>query len=110
MEKLNIRKLKEVTGKEKYRIEVSNRFAALEDLDPGVKTNSAPKTIRENIKISIKESLGYYEFKKYTKHFWWSSSFATEKSRNSTSTRPRLFHWKCFRIHRHSLSDNTWSQ
>jgi hypothetical protein len=43
---------------------VSNRFAALEDLDAEVDSNSAWETIREHIKISAKESLGYYELKK----------------------------------------------
>jgi hypothetical protein len=33
MEMLNLKKLNEVEGKEKYRFEDSNRFAALEDLD-----------------------------------------------------------------------------
>jgi hypothetical protein len=32
MEGFNLKKLNEVEGKEKYRVEVSNRFAALEDL------------------------------------------------------------------------------
>jgi hypothetical protein len=58
-------KLNEVDGKEKYRIEVSNRFAALEDLDAEMEINSAWETIRENIKISARESLGYYELKKH---------------------------------------------
>jgi hypothetical protein len=31
MERFNLKKLNEVEGKEKYRIEVSNGFAALED-------------------------------------------------------------------------------
>jgi hypothetical protein len=33
MESINLKKLNEVEGKEKYRDEVSNRFGALEDLD-----------------------------------------------------------------------------
>jgi hypothetical protein len=33
MEGFNLKKLNEVEGKEKYRVEVSNGFAALEDLD-----------------------------------------------------------------------------
>jgi hypothetical protein len=37
----------------------------LEDLDAEVESNSAWETIRENIKISAKESLGYLELKKY---------------------------------------------
>jgi hypothetical protein len=32
MERFNLKKLNEVEGKEKYRVEVSDRFAALEDL------------------------------------------------------------------------------
>jgi hypothetical protein len=36
----------------------------LEDLNAEVEISSAWKTIRENINISSKESLGYYEFRK----------------------------------------------
>jgi hypothetical protein len=36
----------------------------LENLDTEVDVNRARKTIRENIKISAKESLGYCELKK----------------------------------------------
>jgi hypothetical protein len=42
---------------------VSNRFATLEDLDSVVDINCAWGTIRENIKILTKGSLGYYESK-----------------------------------------------
>jgi hypothetical protein len=51
----NLKKLNEVEGKEKYPVEVSNRF---EDLDAEVEINSVWEMIRENIKISAKESLG----------------------------------------------------
>jgi hypothetical protein len=51
MERFNLKKLNEVEGKEQYRVEVSNRFAALEDLDAEVEINSAWETIKENIKI-----------------------------------------------------------
>jgi hypothetical protein len=37
----------------------------LEDFDAEVEINSAWKTIRENIQISAKESLGYFELKKH---------------------------------------------
>jgi glycine betaine/choline ABC-type transport system substrate-binding protein len=33
MERLNLKKLNEVEGKEQYCVEISNRFAALENLD-----------------------------------------------------------------------------
>jgi hypothetical protein len=65
MERFNLKKLNEVEGKEQFRVDVSNRFAALEDLDTEVEINSAWETIRENIKTSAKESLGYVEFKKH---------------------------------------------
>jgi hypothetical protein len=55
--------------KKKYRVEVSNKFAALEYLDAEVGINSAWATIRENIKISAKESLGYYALKKHKPWF-----------------------------------------
>jgi hypothetical protein len=65
MERLHLRKLNEVEGKEKYRVEVSNRFAALEGLNPEVEINIVWGMIRENIKISAKESLAFYELKKH---------------------------------------------
>jgi hypothetical protein len=65
MDRFNLKKLNEVEGKEEYRVEVSNRFSALEDLDQEMKINSAWETIRDNIKISAKEGLGYCEMKKH---------------------------------------------
>jgi hypothetical protein len=41
MERLNLKKLNKVEGKEQFRVEVSNRFAALEDLGAEVEINSA---------------------------------------------------------------------
>jgi hypothetical protein len=35
MERLSLKKLNEAEGKEKYCVEVPNRFVALEDLDTG---------------------------------------------------------------------------
>jgi hypothetical protein len=52
MERFYLKKLKKGKGKEQYHVEISNGFASLE-------------TIRENINISAKESLGYYELKKH---------------------------------------------
>ncbi|PNF22033.1 hypothetical protein B7P43_G10579 [Cryptotermes secundus] len=69
MERVNLKKLNEVEGKEQYCIEISNRFAALENLDTEVDVNKAWETIRENIKMSAKESLGYYEPKKHKPWF-----------------------------------------
>jgi hypothetical protein len=41
MERFNFKKLNEVAGKKQYRVEVSNRSAALEDLEAQVEINSA---------------------------------------------------------------------
>jgi hypothetical protein len=69
MERLNLKKLNEVEGKEQYRVEVSNRFVAFEDLDTEMEINSAWEMIRENIAISAKESLGYCGLKKHKPWF-----------------------------------------
>jgi hypothetical protein len=50
-ERFNLKKLNEVEGKRQFRVEVSNRFAALEVLDAEVEINSAWEMIRETIKI-----------------------------------------------------------
>jgi hypothetical protein len=51
MERFNLKKLNEINGKEKYNVEISNRFEALEDMDIEVEINSVWETIRENIRI-----------------------------------------------------------
>jgi hypothetical protein len=42
----SLEKLNEVEGKEKYRVEISNRFAALEDLDAEDEMNTVWEMIR----------------------------------------------------------------
>jgi hypothetical protein len=69
MEGFNLKKLNKVEGNEQYLVKFSNRFAALEDLDAEVEINIAWETIRENIKTSAKESLGYFELKKHKPWF-----------------------------------------
>jgi hypothetical protein len=69
VERFNLKKLNEVGGKELFRVEISNRFVALKYLDVGVEINSAWETIIENIEISAKESLGYFELKKHKPWF-----------------------------------------
>jgi hypothetical protein len=64
VERFNLKKLNEVEDKEQYRAEISNRFASLENLVTAVDVNKAWETIKENITISAKESLGYFELKK----------------------------------------------
>jgi hypothetical protein len=65
MERLNLKKLNEVEGKEQYRVEISKRFTALENLDAEEHIDRASNTIMENIEISVIENLGYYELKRH---------------------------------------------
>jgi hypothetical protein len=46
MEGFNLKKLNEVESREQYYIEITNRFAALENLDAYVDINGAWETIR----------------------------------------------------------------
>jgi hypothetical protein len=59
MERFNLKKLNKVEGKEQFRVEVSNGFAALEDLGAEMEINSAWETIRENIGSSAKGESSY---------------------------------------------------
>jgi hypothetical protein len=61
LERFNLKKLNEVEDKEQYWVEISNRFAAFENLDAEVDINRAWETIRENIRISAKERLLWIE-------------------------------------------------
>jgi hypothetical protein len=63
MKRFNLKKLNQVEGKEQFCVEISNRFTALEDLNAELEINSALETVRENIKILAKESLGYFQMK-----------------------------------------------
>jgi hypothetical protein len=63
MERFNMKKLNEVEGKEWYCIEISNMFAALENIDTEVDVTKAWETIIEDINIFAKANPGYYELK-----------------------------------------------
>jgi hypothetical protein len=58
----DLRKL-DVEVKDKYQVKISYRFAALENLDESLDINSAQESIRDNIKTSAKENLGYHRLK-----------------------------------------------
>jgi hypothetical protein len=45
LERFNLKELNDVEGKEQFRVEVSNRFAALNDLDTEVEINCVWQTI-----------------------------------------------------------------
>jgi hypothetical protein len=59
LEKFDLNKLDDVEVKETYQVEISNKFATLESLDESFDINNAWESIRENIKTSVKDNLGY---------------------------------------------------
>jgi hypothetical protein len=63
VERLNRGKLNELEVREQYQIKISNRFAALENLNDSEDINRAWENIQENIKTSAKDSPGLYESK-----------------------------------------------
>jgi hypothetical protein len=54
MERFNSNKLNEVESKVNYRVDVSNRFAALKDLDAEVEIKTVREMIKENINFQPK--------------------------------------------------------
>jgi 50S ribosomal subunit-associated GTPase HflX len=60
-----LRKLKELEVKEKHHIEITNRFAALENLIVEEDVKRAWENIKESIKTSATESLGLHELKQH---------------------------------------------
>jgi hypothetical protein len=61
VERFNLKQLNEEQVKEQYQVTIKNKFAALENLDDNGDINKAWESIRENIRISAKESIGLCE-------------------------------------------------
>ena len=59
----NLRELNELEVRKQYQIEITNRFAALDNLSDGKDINRAWENIKENMKTSAKESLSLLELK-----------------------------------------------
>ena len=68
-ERLNLRKLHELEVRKQYQIEITNRFAALENLSDSEDINRAWQNMKENIKTSAKESLVSHELKQHKPWF-----------------------------------------
>jgi hypothetical protein len=63
LERFELTKPDDVEVEEKYQLEISNGCAALENLDESFDINNAWESIRENIKTSAKDNLGYHKLK-----------------------------------------------
>ena len=61
--------MNELEVRKHYQIEVSNRFAALENLSDSKDISRARENIKENIKTLAKESLHPHELKQHTPWF-----------------------------------------
>jgi hypothetical protein len=69
VERFNLKQLNEEEVKEQYQVTIKNKFADLENLDDNEDNNRAWETIRENIRISAKESIELCESKSYKPWF-----------------------------------------
>ena len=68
-ERFNLMKLNELEIRKKYQIEITNRFAALENLSDDEDINRVWENIKKGIKTSAKESLGLQELKQHKPWF-----------------------------------------
>jgi hypothetical protein len=69
VQRFDLRKINDAEVKEQYQVKTTSRFAALENTDDNVDMNRAWENIRENIKISAKESLSHYELQQHEPWF-----------------------------------------
>jgi hypothetical protein len=65
LERFNLRKLNELEVRKQYQIKISNRFAALENYNNSKDISRAWENIKDDNKISVKESLGTQELKQH---------------------------------------------
>jgi hypothetical protein len=63
VDRFNLNKLNEEEVKEQYQVTIKNKFVTLEILDDNGDLNKAWETVRENIRISAKESIGFCDSK-----------------------------------------------
>ena len=63
--RFNLRKLNDLEVRKQYQIEITNRFAALENVSEDEGINRGTESIKENIKTSATESLGMHEMKQH---------------------------------------------
>ena len=68
-ERFNIRKLNELEVREHYKTEITNRFATMGNLSYRGDINKSLENIKENIRISAKETPDLYELKQHKTWF-----------------------------------------
>jgi hypothetical protein len=65
VERFNLKKFGQLEAKKQYQIEITNSSAALDHFCDSENINRAWENIKENIKISVTQSLGLYELKQH---------------------------------------------
>jgi hypothetical protein len=65
VERFNLRKLSELEVRKQYQVEITKRFAVLENLNDSKDIDRAWENIKENIKTSAKEVPGLYKVKQH---------------------------------------------
>jgi hypothetical protein len=68
-ERFNLKKLSELEVRKQYHLKISNKFAALENLNVSEDINRVWENIKETIKISAQESVGLHERKQHKPWF-----------------------------------------
>ena len=69
VERFNIRRPNELEVRKQDQIKISNRCAAIENLNNSEDINRACENTEENIRMSAKDSLGLYELKQHKSWF-----------------------------------------
>jgi len=67
--RFNLRNLNELKVRKHFQIEITNRFAALENVNDDEDINRAWENSKENIQTSAKESLGLHELRQQKSWF-----------------------------------------
>jgi hypothetical protein len=65
VERFNLRKLNDLESRKEYQTEIEKSLAALEHFCDSEDINRVWENIKEDVKISAKESLGLYELKQH---------------------------------------------
>jgi len=68
-QRFNLRRLSEPEVREQYQTEITNRFAALENLSDDDDVDRTCENIKQNIKTSVKQSLRLHELKQNKPRF-----------------------------------------
>jgi hypothetical protein len=67
--RFNLRKLNDLEVRKQYQIEITNKFATLENVSGDEDINRAWESMKENIETSATESLGMHERKQHNPCF-----------------------------------------